>query len=137
MRKGDKRSRNREAEYVVGYGRPPIETRFRPGESGNPKGRPKGEKNAATMAHTALERKVSVTERGTRRTMTVRELAYWRLAQKAIAGELKALAYLLSLEGHDQQLGSPLPETAPSSEEDLEIIRDFLARHTLAKRNEP
>src|SRR6266511_2789790 len=27
--------------YQVGYGRPPHHTRFKPGESGNPKGRPR------------------------------------------------------------------------------------------------
>ena len=29
----------------VGYGRPPLTTRFKPGESGNPRGRPKGSKS--------------------------------------------------------------------------------------------
>lgn len=29
----------------VGYGKPPVATRFRPGVSGNPRGRPKGSKN--------------------------------------------------------------------------------------------
>ncbi len=33
------------AGYAVGYGKPPVGTRFRPGQSGNPKGRPKGAKN--------------------------------------------------------------------------------------------
>ena len=33
------------ADYAVGYGKPPVETRFRTGESGNPRGRPKGAKN--------------------------------------------------------------------------------------------
>ena len=33
------------AEYGVGYGKPPQETRFKSGVSGNPKGRPKGSKN--------------------------------------------------------------------------------------------
>lgn len=32
---------NREADYEVGYGRPPKEHKFRKGQSGNPKGRPK------------------------------------------------------------------------------------------------
>ena len=31
--------------YEVGYGKPPASTRFRPGQSGNPKGRPRGRKN--------------------------------------------------------------------------------------------
>lgn len=31
--------------YEVGYGKPPVETRFRPGKSGNPGGRPKGARN--------------------------------------------------------------------------------------------
>jgi hypothetical protein len=31
-----------EASYGIGYGKPPAATRFKPGQSGNPKGRPKG-----------------------------------------------------------------------------------------------
>ena len=31
--------------YEVGYGKPPVSGRFKPGRSGNPKGRPKGAKN--------------------------------------------------------------------------------------------
>ena len=37
--------------YEVGYGKPPEETRFRPGQSGNPKGRPKGAKNRRPGMH--------------------------------------------------------------------------------------
>ncbi len=33
------------ADYEVGYCRPPLATRFRPGQSGNPRGRPKGSRN--------------------------------------------------------------------------------------------
>ncbi len=33
------------APYDVGYGRPPEETRFKPGRSGNPRGRPRGARN--------------------------------------------------------------------------------------------
>ncbi len=34
--------------YDVGYRKPPKHTRFKPGQSGNPRGRPKGTKNLKT-----------------------------------------------------------------------------------------
>ena len=34
-----------DARYEVGYGKPPEASRFKPGRSGNPKGRPRGSKN--------------------------------------------------------------------------------------------
>ena len=33
------------ANYRIGYGKPPKESRFQPGQSGNPRGRPRGAKN--------------------------------------------------------------------------------------------
>lgn len=36
------------ADYKVGYAKPPAATRFRPGQSGNPRGRPRGAKNKAS-----------------------------------------------------------------------------------------
>ena len=37
--------------YDVGYGKPPKDTRFKPGQSGNPKGRPRGSKNKRPGMH--------------------------------------------------------------------------------------
>ena len=37
--------------YDVGYGKPPVATQFKPGQSGNPKGRPKGAKNKRPGLH--------------------------------------------------------------------------------------
>jgi hypothetical protein len=37
--------------YEVGYGKPPETTRFRPGQSGNPNGRPRGKKNTVPALH--------------------------------------------------------------------------------------
>ncbi len=39
------------APYEVGYGKPPAETRFRKGQSGNPKGRPRGARNKMPALH--------------------------------------------------------------------------------------
>jgi hypothetical protein len=119
---------SRGGDYAVGYGRPPTQTRFRPGHSGNAKGRPKGSKSAASIARDTLERKVPVTERGSTRKMTVRAVAFWRLAEKAVSGDIKALAYLLSLESEGQTQLGLVPESQVSSEKNLQIIQAYLAR---------
>jgi hypothetical protein len=38
-------------DYEVGYGKPPVATRFKPGQSGNPKGRPRGAGNKRPALH--------------------------------------------------------------------------------------
>jgi hypothetical protein len=39
------------ASYEIGYGKPPVSGRFRPGVSGNPKGCPKTQAHPARRAH--------------------------------------------------------------------------------------
>jgi hypothetical protein len=50
----------------VGYAKPPKHTRFTKGCSGNPKGRPAGSKNLATMMIEELTQTVAVVENGKR-----------------------------------------------------------------------
>ena len=47
-----------------GYGRPPRHHQFKPGKSGNPKGRPKGSKNLSTLIKTELNRPLTVAQDG-------------------------------------------------------------------------
>lgn len=47
----DKRALVARPGYDVGYGKPPKDTRFKQGQSGNPKGRPKGSKNKRPGMH--------------------------------------------------------------------------------------
>ena len=47
----DKRALVTRPGYDVGYGKPPKDTRFKPGQSGNPKGRPRGSKNKRPGMH--------------------------------------------------------------------------------------
>jgi hypothetical protein len=123
-----KKVRNARSSYAVGYGRPPTSSQFQPGQSGNPKGRPKGARNASSMARTALERMISIKVKGTWRKMTVRKAAYLRLAERAVAGDAKALDYLLSLESEERPPGSDPAQTQSLSAKDLELLQGFFDR---------
>jgi hypothetical protein len=88
---------DREPTYEVGFGKPPKQTRFRPGISGNPKGRPKGKRNLATVLEKSLQEKVVINENGMRKVITKLEAAVKQLVNKAAGGDLHALRQLLAL----------------------------------------
>src|SRR5262249_2514390 len=46
--------------YAVGYGNPPQATQFKPGQSGNPGGRPKGSKNFASLIESELNKRIDI-----------------------------------------------------------------------------
>jgi hypothetical protein len=64
---GDEANAEEREESRIGYGRPPVATRFRRGVSGNPRGRPKGARNIATVVAATLGERISITENGRRK----------------------------------------------------------------------
>src|ERR1700740_2557537 len=119
-----------EGDYEIGRGKPPRHAGFQKGRSGNPKGRPKGSKNFATLLGQALDEKVSVTEDGRRRRVTKREVVAKQLVNKAAQADLRAIKQLVDIvERVERQSGtSPATPPAPAfSAADEELIAELKA----------
>ncbi len=83
-----------EGDYEVGYGRPPKRSRFKPGQSGNPKGRPRGRKNIHTILEETLFRLVTITENGRKRKVPAIEALFLSLLRKSLDGDMRAFEKL-------------------------------------------
>jgi hypothetical protein len=81
----------------IGFGKPPKRTQFKKGQSGNPRGRPKGKPNIATVLERALREKVVINENGRRKIITKLEASIKQLVNKAAAGDLRAMQQLAAL----------------------------------------
>jgi hypothetical protein len=84
-------------DYEVGFGKPPKETRFVKGHSGNLNGRPKGAKNLDTIVNKVGRRRVKVTGKQGTTSMLAIEAMVFQLSNQALAGDLKAIREYLQL----------------------------------------
>jgi hypothetical protein len=108
----------------TGYGKPPREHQFRPGQSGNSKGRPKGAKNTETLLRDILDRKIEVRNGSTTRKISVREAILTRFAESALKGDTKSAAFLLQrYDGSDAVQEHADNATTP---EEQDIIERYL-----------
>lgn len=82
--------------YEVGYGKPPKNSRFKKGQSGNPKGRRKRVKNFKTELQQVLSSRVTVTADGKPKSVSTVEAALMRLREKALKGDPRELSILLT-----------------------------------------
>lgn len=86
---GDLSRPHQSNEDAVGYGRPPHETRFRKGQSGNPRGRPRN-RSRDIPYDTVLGQMVTIRENGRERRVTAAEAFILQLTQKGLAGDSAA-----------------------------------------------
>ena len=113
-------------DYTVGYGKPPQHSRFQPGQSGNPKGRPKGSLNLAMALNRALREKVSIIEHGRPRLITKLDAAVKGLVNRAVKGDAKAMQQMLGL---SPLVGMEEPGPSTSLEaQDAAILSDLIKR---------
>ncbi len=110
----------------VGYGKPPRHTRFRPGVSGNPRGRPKRVPDIFDDLRAELVRHLP-SERPGGRGLTVQRMIAKVLVGKAATGDLRAIGMLLAvadaLSSSDSHNGIIIHD---ENEELSEFARDVL-----------
>jgi hypothetical protein len=113
----------------VGYGRPPAATRFKPGQSGNPKGRPKGSLNLRTDLRSELSEKIQIRE-GERSLKVSKQRAMLKsLVAKALKGDPRAANVVLTLVDKLFAAEVAAVEEMPAvTPDDQAILERFLAR---------
>jgi Family of unknown function (DUF5681) len=111
----------------VGYRCPPVETRFKKGQSGNPTGRKP--LTLAGLLERALAERMTVRERGRRRKMTKLEAMTRQLIDLAVAGDARIMRLLLNEIRLKESRAAEEPETQDALEAaDHDVIAGLLAR---------
>jgi len=117
-----------ERQYAAAYRKPPLHTRFKKGQSGNPHGRPK--KNLAALLAAALNEKVTATVDGKRKQVTKREAVITQLVNKSASAELRATKMLIEMmRDIEKKADDPAPaEKSPFSPTDKQVVQQLIAR---------
>ena len=111
--------------YRVGYGSPPKEHQFRPGQSGNPSGRPKGARSFKSDLRDELAELVSISDGANTVEITKQRAIIKRLLQMAIAGDPRAIATIIN--SCARAIGEQDAEDEPQAPEDRAIMQAIAA----------
>jgi Family of unknown function (DUF5681) len=110
---------------AVGYGRPPRQTRFQKGRSGNPGGRPRRARDLAALLSVALDTPSVIIEEGKRRRATKREVIAAQLVDRSAQADLHATKLLVDIMHKIEQ---PREAEMPLDAADEKVIEALLAR---------
>lgn len=110
------------SDYEVGYKKPPAEHQFKPGQSGNKKGRPSGARSLATEMAEILNTPIILTEGGKRRKVSTLKGVLLRLREKALKGDARAIDRFLALTMKEGDQPQAVQSIADLTAEDQRIL---------------
>ena len=114
--------------YTVGYGRPPLHTRFQPGQSGNRRGRPKGARNLSTELQAVLSERVVVREGERSRKVSKLRALMAALVNRGLKGDQRAAATVVATVLRIEGVNMPVEEPAALPAEDARILERAMVR---------
>jgi hypothetical protein len=104
-------------QEILGYRNPPLASRFRKGQSGNLKGRPRGRRSELPY-EAVLGQEVIIRENGRERRVTAAEAFVLHLTKRGLAGDTAAARATIA--------AGNIRDTDLSGPEILEIIRSIV-----------
>ena len=123
------RDRRSDEDYRVGNKKPPRHSQFKPGVSGNPKGRRKGSVNLRTRVQRGLRKTIVVSKNGRPTRMVVAEVISNRLLESSMKGDLRSIQYVAQ---SDEDV--PATETASQVEAGDTDLPDKDSLRLIARR---
>ncbi|SIT53518.1 conserved hypothetical protein [Mesorhizobium prunaredense] len=122
--------RKKPADYPIGYAKPPAETRFKKGMSGNPKGRPKGKMNMNTIIRETLFGPIQIQQNGKTTTVTAFEAILLKMRNNALSGDFRSAVQALQLASRSidpDEANQADKEVNPLDQQTMiEMMRDYL-----------
>jgi hypothetical protein len=121
-------------DYEIGRGRPPKHTRLKPGQCGNPRGRPKKDKKEKSLAVAiaeALQMRFRLRENGRERVATGVEAVALRLVADAVQGKASAQKMIFAWAS---RFGHPVGSAASATEAEHAKTRLREELHRMAER---
>ena len=122
-------------DYEVGYKKPPPQTRFRKGRSGNPKGRPKATKNLKTDLMEELRERILLREGTTQKRVSKQRAWVKSLTAKAIKGDTRAASAILGMIYRLLEDETTVQDDAPLTGEERAVLESLEARFLARARH--
>ena len=119
-------SQKTKRNYKVGFAKPPVHSRFKPGQSGNPNGRPKEQPSLASALEKELRKPLIIIEHGRRKRLTKLEATARQLANKGVAGDLGAIRVMADLNRAEVPSERETNKTAALAEANQDPPVDFV-----------
>lgn len=115
-------------DYDVGYGKPPKHSQFKPGQSGNKKGRPNGSRNIKTDFKEISRKRVRMEDNKNSKTITTQQAALLKLTEGALKGDIRKLDKFIQLcqTYNNEQENTEQKKLAKN---DKDILKAYLEKH--------